>query len=209
MTRADRPASRTSDQLICSRRPGRGCRSASPSSTSNSGLKAYPNKGASGSDSREFRPADRHRAGLDRPAAEGVTTKWNAGRACKSCVTLEDPGGRQSEQLGGRQCLLGCERPEPYGGRWGTIQMNLVRHSASIIDLGWSGDSDGERQPHQLPRRPTSVVPDQKSKSFTAPDDIVRGSRRRVPPYSVELDGGHQPVPGRRWILLVHAASDV
>lgn len=101
-------------------------------------IKAYPNKGASGSDFAEF---DQQivivPVSID-PALEGVTMKWNAGRACKSCVTSKTRWADNQNNSAGDSAYWDANDWSQYSGRWGTIQTTWSGTGKETIDLGWS-----------------------------------------------------------------------
>lgn len=101
-------------------------------------IKAYPNKGASGSDFAEF---DQQivimPVSIDQ-ALEGVTMKWNVQSTCKSCVTSKTRWADNQNNNAGDNAYWDASDWSPYSGRWGTIQTTWSGTGKEIIDLGWS-----------------------------------------------------------------------
>ncbi|SDP62603.1 hypothetical protein SAMN04487981_12964 [Streptomyces sp. cf386] len=101
-------------------------------------IKAYPNKGASGSDFAEF---DQQIAitpvSIDQEL-EGVTMKWNAGLSCSSCVTSKTRWADNQNNPAGDNAYWDADDWSPTSGRWGTIQTTWSGTGKETIDLGWS-----------------------------------------------------------------------
>ncbi|MEU9330793.1 hypothetical protein AB0D91_44865 [Streptomyces canus] len=102
-------------------------------------IKAYPNKGASGSNFAEF---DQQIAimpvSIDQ-ALQGVTMKWNSGTTCQSCVTSNVKWTDGQNNPAGSTAYWDVDgtRP-PYGERWGRVTTQWNGTGKEIIDLGWS-----------------------------------------------------------------------
>ncbi|WP_158786471.1 hypothetical protein [Streptomyces sp. NRRL F-5065] len=101
-------------------------------------IKAYPNKGASGSNFAEF---DQQIAivpvSIDQ-ALEGVTMKWNVGSTCSSCVTSTIRWADNQNNNAGTNAYWDANDWSVYSGRWGTIQTTWSGTGKETIDLGWS-----------------------------------------------------------------------
>ncbi|MDX3698065.1 hypothetical protein PV726_49625 [Streptomyces europaeiscabiei] len=102
-------------------------------------IKAYPNKGASGSNFAEF---DQQIAivpvNIDQEL-EGVTMKWNVGSTCQSCVTsnVKWTDG-QNNNAGPTAYWDVDDASPPYGDRWGRVTTTWNGTGKETIDLGWS-----------------------------------------------------------------------
>ncbi|OXY97781.1 hypothetical protein BEH93_32810 [Streptomyces sp. 2R] len=101
-------------------------------------IKAYPNKGSSGSDFAEF---DQQvvivPVSID-AALEGVTMKWNVGSNCKACVTSTIRWKDDQNNDAGPTAHWKVDPTRPYAGRWGTVQTTWNGTGKETIDLGWS-----------------------------------------------------------------------
>lgn len=102
-------------------------------------IKAYPNKGASGSNFAEF---DQQIAimpvSIDQ-ALQGVTMKWNVGTTCQSCVTSNVKWTDGQNNPAGSTAYWDVDGTSPpYGERWGRVTTQWSGTGKEIIDLGWS-----------------------------------------------------------------------
>ncbi|MCZ4509889.1 hypothetical protein O3Q52_17120 [Streptomyces sp. ActVer] len=101
-------------------------------------IKAYPNKGASGSNFAEF---DQQIAimpvSIDQ-ALEGVTMKWNVGSTCQSCVTSSMKWTDGQNNNAGSTAYWNVDDGPPYGDRWGRVTTQWNGSGKETIGLGWS-----------------------------------------------------------------------
>jgi hypothetical protein len=101
-------------------------------------IKAYPNKGASGSNFAEF---DQQIAimpvSIDQ-ALEGVTMKWNLGSTCQSCVTSNVKWTDGQNNNAGSTAYWNVDDGPPYGDRWGRVTTQWNGTGKETIGLGWS-----------------------------------------------------------------------
>ncbi|MER7666805.1 hypothetical protein [Streptomyces sp. NPDC096193] len=102
-------------------------------------IKAYPNKGASGSDFAEFDQAIAIVPVSIDQALNGVTMKWNVGSTCGSCVTsnVKWTDG-QNNNTGPTAYWDVDDFGPPYGDRWGRVTTQWNGTGKETIDLGWS-----------------------------------------------------------------------
>ncbi|WP_328884170.1 hypothetical protein [Streptomyces sp. NBC_00299] len=102
-------------------------------------IKAYPNKGASGSNFAEFDQAIAIMPVSIDQALEGVTLKWNAGTTCQSCVTSNVKWTDGQNNNAGSTAYWDVDGTSPpYGDRWGRVTTQWNGSGKEIIDLGWS-----------------------------------------------------------------------
>ncbi|WP_158828113.1 hypothetical protein [Streptomyces sp. NRRL S-118] len=101
-------------------------------------IKAYPNKGASGSDFAEFDQQIMIAPVSVDAALEGVTMKWNIGSTCKSCVTSNVKWQDGQANNAGPTAYWDADDVHPYASRWGTVQTTWSGTGKETIDLGWS-----------------------------------------------------------------------
>ncbi|MFD4595670.1 hypothetical protein [Streptomyces rubiginosohelvolus] len=101
-------------------------------------IKAYPNKGSSGSDFAEFDqqvvivPIE-----VD-AALEGVTMRWSVGSNCKACVTSTTRWRDNQNNDAGPTAYWKATEADQNSGRWGTVQTTWNGTGKETIDLGWS-----------------------------------------------------------------------
>ncbi|MEU3984536.1 hypothetical protein AB0F77_31450 [Streptomyces sp. NPDC026672] len=140
-------------------------------------IKAYPNKGASGSDFAEF---DQQivivPVSID-PALEGVTMKWNVGSTCSSCVTSTIRWADNQNNNAGANAYWDANDWNPLEGRWGTVQTTWSGTGKETIDLGWSVTAtvDASETATATADFGTSGIPEVRELSPRC-DDIVAGS---------------------------------
>ncbi|MFF4259103.1 hypothetical protein ACFY1L_48810 [Streptomyces sp. NPDC001663] len=101
-------------------------------------IKAYPNKGASGSDFGEFDQQIVIVPVSIGEALKGVTMKWNVQSTCSSCVTSRIRWADNQNNPAGDTAYWAAADASPYSGRWGTIQTTWSGTGKETIDLGWS-----------------------------------------------------------------------
>ncbi|MFF2519975.1 hypothetical protein [Streptomyces sp. NPDC058086] len=102
-------------------------------------IKAYPNKGASGSNFAEF---DQQIAimpvSIDQ-ALKGVTMKWNVGSTCQSCVTSNVKWTDGQNNNAGSTAYWDVDGSSPpYADRWGRVTTQWNGTGKETIGLGWS-----------------------------------------------------------------------
>ncbi|MCX4742198.1 hypothetical protein [Streptomyces antibioticus] len=101
-------------------------------------IKAYPNKGASGSDFAEFDQQIAIMPVSIAPALEGVTMKWNIGSTCSSCVTSNVKWTDGQNNDAGSTAYWDVNDGPPYGDRWGRVATTWSGTGKETIGLGWS-----------------------------------------------------------------------
>ncbi len=101
-------------------------------------IKAYPNKGASGSDFAEFDQQIAIMPVQIDQELEGVTMKWNVQSTCSSCVTSKTRWADNQNNKAGDNAYWDADDWSQYSGRWGTIQTTWSGTAKESIDLGWS-----------------------------------------------------------------------
>jgi len=102
-------------------------------------IKAYPNKGASGSNFAEFDQQIALRPVSIDQALEGVTMKWNVGTTCRSCVTSNVKWTDGQNNDAGSIAYWDVDGTSPpYADRWGRVTTQWNGSGKEVIDLGWS-----------------------------------------------------------------------
>ncbi|MGW4206319.1 hypothetical protein, partial [Streptomyces sp. NPDC004726] len=102
-------------------------------------IKAYPNKGASGSNFAEFDQAIAIVPVSIDKALKGVTMKWNIGSTCSSCVTSNVKWTDAQNNPAGPAAYWNVDGFDPpYGDRWGRVSTTWNGTGKEVIDLGWS-----------------------------------------------------------------------
>ncbi|MDX3746523.1 hypothetical protein [Streptomyces sp. AK08-02] len=101
-------------------------------------IKAYPNKGASGSNFAEFDQQIAIMPVSIAPALEGVTMKWNIGSTCSSCVTSNVKWTDGQNNNAGPTAYWNVNDGPPYGDRWGRVTTQWNGSGKETIGLGWS-----------------------------------------------------------------------
>ncbi|MFJ8469867.1 hypothetical protein [Streptomyces swartbergensis] len=140
-------------------------------------LKAYPNKGASGSDFAEF---DQQIAivpvSID-PALDGVTMKWNIQSSCMSCVTSVIRWADDFDNHAGDSAYWDADNWSAYDRKWGTRQTTWSGTGKEIIDLSWSVTAtvDASDTAAATADFGSSGIPERRELSPRC-DDIVKGS---------------------------------
>jgi hypothetical protein len=99
-------------------------------------IKAYPNKGASGSDFAEF---DQQLVAMPRSidaALQGVNLTWQATNNCSSCTTSQT----RWTDINGATATghWGFSEVGPLNARYGTVQTAWSGKGKETIDLGWA-----------------------------------------------------------------------
>lgn len=157
-------------------------------------IKAYPNKGASGSNFAEF---DQQIAimpvSIDQ-ALEGVTMKWNVGSTCQSCVTsnVKWTDG-QNNNAGSTACWDVDGSSPPYADRWGRVTTHWNGTGKETIGLGWSVTASSTAV--ATANFETSGIDEVKELAPRCDDWLASPAPGCV--LQADLDAGHQPVPGR------------
>ncbi|MFE1907995.1 hypothetical protein ACFW96_30670 [Streptomyces gardneri] len=101
-------------------------------------IKAYPNKGASGSDFAEFDQAISIVPVSVDAALEGVTMKWNVGSTCSSCVTSNVRWTDGQANNAGPAAYWKADEVHEFASRWGRVSTTWNGTGKETIDLGWS-----------------------------------------------------------------------
>ncbi|MCX4506761.1 hypothetical protein [Streptomyces anulatus] len=101
-------------------------------------IKAYPNKGSSGSDFAEFDQQIVIQPVSIDAALQGVTMKWNVGSNCKACVTSTTRWSDGQNNDVGPVAHWTVDPTRPYSSRWGKTQTTWNGTGKETIDLGWS-----------------------------------------------------------------------
>ncbi|MEW2085499.1 hypothetical protein [Streptomyces sp. NPDC005283] len=99
-------------------------------------IKAYPNKGSSGSNFAEFDQQIYLVPTRIDPDLEGVTLKWNAGDNCDSCVVSQTKWA--DNQNNTSDAHWDANDWTEFSGRWGRYLTQWNGTGKETIDLGWS-----------------------------------------------------------------------